>query len=1105
MATSLTVPKTLNYPPGMDYQLLRREGMRYLERLGSAIWTDFNSHDPGVTMLEVLCYALTDLGYRAQLPDADLFTPADNRKAFITAAQILPNAPVTALDLRKILIDIAGVKNAWIQGCGKPVVLFNWKLDKEITLQLPDFGLKGLSDETFPAIPAFNLKSLKLRLKVPGSDPTQTKDYTIEDYLQNIYTLKASQRETAEQYLTDKIGNYIINKILPAEIKKRWLLLHAAKHLHEAHKWVDANGITDLRIKILKELGVLSRTLAYVKSNENSQEPAILTRVSNFQASLLIVPLLKEVLKDPAFARYFFAEPIWPQLLDSLSVKSADSPSPYSLFNTRGTYQVYLQLEEGYELERDKIRENALKCLHENRGLSEDFEKVTIVDEARICVQTQIEIAPDADPVQVYADLLYTIENFLAPNVPMYGLQEMLDRHAAFTLAATSFEQLAEAELPEEILQNLLPLREQSWIGIRAWREAVTKEVGQAVMEDYEGLFYQHTVKTYESGEVFQGPLLRHGFIDDAELESASWRRVVYKSDLFQILSATKNVLRVTDLQITKSPKNDENTDTIEKEWCLSFDCDCQPTLDLECSGFTFNQNGRRVRFDTMDEYEGKGKLEQLRAQDAKIDRTGNMDLSVPRGTQRPDLAEYISIQEEFPRTYHVGREGLASYHPLLRKAQVKQMKGFLLFFDQILANYLAHLSEVRNMLATEMSVGKQALYQALYDVPNVQPLLMAFDDNISWDDFKKDPENGYIKALHTLTSGSDTSQRLRQNRIMDHLMARFGEQFTDHALHLFQIEQPLEENNDKAANVADWLEDKKKMLLELPNLGSRRGQGFNLRPAHQDNSLHFWDSDNEAGFKRRVLAQLGVDNWGRRTITCSPRFYTDIKIETSGHSKRYRFGIKKNPETSAFWLLSTAFYNREDSANRAADDFYSLSADVSQYEIIQQNNDYFVGVWNGNDTRDYKNALLLSSPQNEMQANTLLGEIKNYMARQCQTQSFYVIEHILLRPADEHYKPLKPVTGIQNFSQPDPYSFWISVIVPEWVELFQGQLFEDLVRSEVPAHIAIHFIRIDHGEMLGFEKVYFKWLKAKTDPETSDFDLRETTDMLVMELNKKL
>ncbi|SEI51266.1 hypothetical protein SAMN05216327_102135 [Dyadobacter sp. SG02] len=1104
MATSLTVPKTLNYPPGMDYQLLRREGMRYLERLGSGIWTDFNAHDPGVTMLEVLCYALTDLGYRTQLPDADLFIPVDNRKAFFTAAKILPNAPVTALDFRKILIDIEGVKNAWLEGCGKPTVYFNWMLDREINLQIPDLNRKGLKEETFDPIPPFNLKTFKLTLNVPESSPPQPKEYTIEEYLQTIYQLKPAQRKTPELHLRAAIGDQVIKEILPEQIKKYWLLLHAAQYLHDAQKWVSVNGITDQRIKILKELGAVARTLKFVEYNADNADTDIAKRVKALRTSLTKKTLLEEVLKDPDFARYFFAEPVWPQLMDGLSVKPTDSPSPYSLFKPKGIYKVYLQLEDGFEYEKNTITEQALKRLHENRALSEDFEGITVVDKARVCVHTQIEIAPDADPVQVYADLRYTIENFLAPPVPMYGLQEMLDRHAAFTLTETSITQLTEAELPDEILQNLLPLQEQLWIGIEAWRKAVTNAVGQVVMDDYEGLLYQHTIKTYESDEVFQGPLLRHGFIGDAELANASWRRVVYKSDLFQVLSATKNVVRVTRLQIHKSPKNDENDDTVEKEWCLSFDCDCQPTLDPECSEFTFTVNGRPVRFDIMDQYEAIGKLEQLRAQDAKIDRTGNMDLPVPRGTQRPDLDEYVSIQEEFPRTYHVGREGIASSHPPLRKAQVKQMKGFLMFFDQILANYLAHLAEVRNMLATDMTVEKQALYQALYDVPNVQPLLMAFDESSSWEDFKKDPENGYLKALHSLTNGSDTSRRLRQNKIIDHLLARFGEQFTDHALRLFEIEQPLDDDGENDGSLADWLEDKQKMLRKLPGLGRRRGQGFNYRPAAEDDYRHFWDSDNEVGFKRRVLAQMGVEDWRRRTITCSPRFYTDTRLETGGRSKRYRFGIKKDENASSFWLLSTALYSREENASHAADDFYARAADINQYGIVRQDKDYFAGFWNGNDPRTRDNALLISSPKNEMQANLLLSEIKNYIARQCQVKSFYVIEHILLRPADEYYVPLKPVADIQNFSQSDPYSFRITVIVPNWVGQFLDPLFEELVRSEVPAHVAIHFVRIDHSEMLDFEPIYFEWLKAKTDPETSDFHLREATNMLVEELNKK-
>ena len=46
----------------LDYGTLRQQGIRYLERLAGKAWTDFNAHDPGITILEQLCYAITDLG-----------------------------------------------------------------------------------------------------------------------------------------------------------------------------------------------------------------------------------------------------------------------------------------------------------------------------------------------------------------------------------------------------------------------------------------------------------------------------------------------------------------------------------------------------------------------------------------------------------------------------------------------------------------------------------------------------------------------------------------------------------------------------------------------------------------------------------------------------------------------------------------------------------------------------------------------------------------------------------------------------------------------------------------------------------------------------------
>jgi hypothetical protein len=49
---------------GLDYETLRLEGIRLIQKLSKRVWTDFNPHDPGVTILEQIVYALTDLGYK---------------------------------------------------------------------------------------------------------------------------------------------------------------------------------------------------------------------------------------------------------------------------------------------------------------------------------------------------------------------------------------------------------------------------------------------------------------------------------------------------------------------------------------------------------------------------------------------------------------------------------------------------------------------------------------------------------------------------------------------------------------------------------------------------------------------------------------------------------------------------------------------------------------------------------------------------------------------------------------------------------------------------------------------------------------------------------
>ena len=70
----ISIPKKVASQDDLDFYFLREKGIEYIEELGGALWTDLNSHDPGITMLEMLCYAITDLGNRIEIPIQDLLT-----------------------------------------------------------------------------------------------------------------------------------------------------------------------------------------------------------------------------------------------------------------------------------------------------------------------------------------------------------------------------------------------------------------------------------------------------------------------------------------------------------------------------------------------------------------------------------------------------------------------------------------------------------------------------------------------------------------------------------------------------------------------------------------------------------------------------------------------------------------------------------------------------------------------------------------------------------------------------------------------------------------------------------------------------------------------
>jgi hypothetical protein len=120
-----------------DINYLKKKGIDHLQELTGKKWTDYNIHDPGITTLEILCFALTELGYRSDYAIKDLFHPSPKaapiKDTFFSAHEILSTGPVTINDFRKVIVDIDGIKNVEIIP-SKTIKEFNGIYDAYIEL-----------------------------------------------------------------------------------------------------------------------------------------------------------------------------------------------------------------------------------------------------------------------------------------------------------------------------------------------------------------------------------------------------------------------------------------------------------------------------------------------------------------------------------------------------------------------------------------------------------------------------------------------------------------------------------------------------------------------------------------------------------------------------------------------------------------------------------------------------------------------------------------------------------------------------------------------------------------------------------------------------------
>jgi hypothetical protein len=330
---------------------------------------------------------------------------------------------------------------------------------------------------------------------------------------------------------------------------------------------------------------------------------------------------------------------------------------------------------------------------------------------------------------------------------------------------------------------------------------------------------------SYTADKIFEGPALYGGFIDDHELAQANLREEIRLSDIISIIMDIEDVQAVRDIVI--SPQDTQTP--LENKWVVPVTPGSKARLNE--SRLVFYK--RNVPVVIKEEAETNVRA---KAATAKVETGVVYDFDIPLGQYRQP-GNYYSFQNHFPVVYRLSEEGLSDAADDRRKALAYQLKAYLLFFDQVMANYFAQLSHVKDLFSTDPDLQCTYFYQ----------MVDSFTDY-----------NKIYSPVCDISSLQDDMSIDRRNRFLDHLIARFAERFHDIAYTMYSIFVSKPEN--MFSYKCDFLKD-------YPVISSERSLAYNYS-LKNDNDL--WNTENVSGLEKRLSRLLGISNYKRRNLSDS-------------------------------------------------------------------------------------------------------------------------------------------------------------------------------------------------------------------------------------------
>ena len=629
------------------------------------------------------------------------------------------------------------------------------------------------------------------------------------------------------------------------------------------------------------------------------------------------------------------------------------------IIELNGLYKIIIEFEEDIieKKEKEKIRQKALRKLHSHRSLCEDYLSVTGAEYKDFLLTTEVVLKEDADADMVLAQICFTTQNYFTPNHKFYSLEELLE-------------------------------------------------------------------KGYYAEDIFEGPFLQHGFILDKELEKTDFFRDMRLSDIINDVADIEGIIaldtfKVHDALEVPDDKDDPcSNEQYFDEWIAGMKnekligrlnindiIDKENAVDREATSVKFFKSGNRVTINT-DRFNKL--LKDLKAFNRNNKLKGHSgDFDVPAG-ENMELDNFYPVQYELPETYKVGKDGLPMKEGNRRLVQALQLKGYLAVFEQLFLNFVSQLNSLNNIFSFNETTESYPAGKIIDKDNGTPPLLK---ENIAGYLHLYIDSEKYINSVQDITEHGTLFEK-RRNKMLDHLLARFSENFEEYDS-MMKYLYPKEYLKKILKNKTDFLAD-------YPGISGNRGKAYNYKleeEGYDDTNTNRDEeliSKNISGLEQRIGRMIGLTDIKRKAIAPESLFFELNDKATPANSKgwiRLYDGYEKKN-----LLLETEEIEKkcEDEImhcfieSACCGDNFILFPDAkhSVRRTKHHKGEYsFILIDDGK-------TIACSPPFNtKEERDKAFEKTKAIMKLVCDTEGLHIIEHILLRPRgdEEVENKIKP------------------------------------------------------------------------------------------------